>query len=337
VWARLWTLGAVTLVATVAGCVGAVPTSVSPEAVASAANGNSSQVFVQVSSLAPTYSPAAVGSWMGRVCAGRDVVLQDVASSDGVLKTAYLDVIAPYLPGGARACFRRAFVGTVDLPWTGAGSKYVEGIESSSFREQNLALSKSVAQAFVARYRQVKINWYLTYEADLNQLYYPSVQQGYVALLSGEMQALAALRPRARFSWSPAFWYPYSVYSTNTAGMTQLRSMLVDLFSRLRAASGGVQLLDLQDFVAGSACQPPGNRMTPSDVVGWTGFLASLQQVPDLEINVEQYAVNCSTGGAGPGDPYEVANREAFYAAHGVKLGPSFEVRYWMPLHGFAL
>jgi hypothetical protein len=273
---------------------------------------------------------------MSRVCAGRDIVLQDIAGPDGVLKADYLDAITPYLPGGARACFRRAFVGTVDMPWTGAGSKYVEGIQSSSFRAQNVALSKSVARAFVARYRQLKINWYLTYEADLNQLYYPSVQQGYAALFSGEMQALAAIRPRATFSWSPAFWYPYSVYSTNTAGMTQLRSMLVDLFSTLRTY-GGVQLLDLQDFVAGSACQPPGNRMTPSDVVGWARFLASLQQLPEVQINVEQYAVNCSTGGIGPGDPREVANREAFYAGQGLKLGPSFEVRYWMPVHGFAL
>jgi hypothetical protein len=213
----------------------------------------------------------------------------------------------------------------------------VEGIENASFRQENLTLSQSVAKAFLARYRQVPVNWYLTYEADLNQLYYPAVEQAYAALLGAEMKALAALRPHAVFTWSPAFWYPYSVYSTNVLGMTQLKTMLVNLFSTLRNTGGGVQVLDLQDFVAGSSCQPSTNRMTPTDAVGWMRFLVGLQQVPDVEINVEQYAFNCATGGIGPGNPLDLAGREALYATQGLKLGPAFEVRYWMPVHGLAL
>lgn len=291
-------------------------------------------LFVQVSSLGAASSPATVASWISHVCAGRDLVLQDISGTDGVLITSYIDVIAPYLPGGAHACFRRVFVGTVDLPWTGAGSKYVDGVESESFRRQNIALSDSVARAFVTRYPWVHADWYLTYEANLNEVYYPAVERSYADLLGSEMRLLSRLRPQASFAWSPAFWFPYSTYRLNLAGMSQLRTMLSRLFSTLRAEGRGIQLLDLQDFVAGSGCQPVANRVTPSDAVAWAHFLVGLRQLPDVAINVEQYAVDCRTGQIGLGNRQGVVDREAFYSSNGVRLGPAFEIRYWMPLHG---
>jgi len=334
-WTRLTVL---TLAATTAFAAFAVgsPGITGSGAVASATTAGASEgLFLQVSSLTPTYSPSTVGAWMQRVCSGRDLVLQDIGGSSGVLMTAYLDVVAPYLPGGAHACFRRVFVGTADLTWRGAGSKYVQGIQDATFRQQNLATSEALAKAFVTRYPTVQVNWYLTYEADLNHLFYPSVEQAYAALFRPEMQALAAVRPHALFLWSPAFWYPYSAYRTNVVGMTQLAAMLDTLFSTLRSAGGGVGVLALQDFVAGSSCQPPANRVTPGDAVGWTRFLIGLHQIPAVEVNVEQYAINCSTGALGAGSPTEVAARESFYASQGLILGPAFETRYWMPLHGF--
>lgn len=301
---------------------------------AAAAASASGGVFVQVSSL-KAFSPASVATWMQKVCAGRDLVLQDIGGADGVLATAYLDAIAPFLPGGKRQCFRRAFVGTVDLPWSGSGSKYEQGIQDASFRQQNVSVSLTLAKAFVARYPKVVINWYLTYEANLNELFYPSVMQAYAALFRDEMPALAALRPHAVFAWSPAFWYPYSAYHTNVDGMTQLRSMLVQFFTGL--PSGGIALLDLQDYVSGSSCQPVSNRMTPGDAADWTRFLIGLQAIPAVSINVEQYGLDCTSGGIVAGDAQEISAREAYYGGQNLVLGPAFEIRYWLPAHGYAL
>ena len=116
--------------------------------------------------------------------------------------------------------------------------------------------------------------------------------------------------------------------------MAQLKTRLTDLFASLKSTTAGIRLLNLQDFVAGSSCQPLGNRMTPSDAVSWVRFLAGLRQLPEVAINVEQFAMDCVTGSVVPGDRQAVADREAFYSAQGLPFGPAFEIRYWMRTHG---
>ena len=66
--------------------------------------------------------------------------------------------------------------------------------------------------------------------------------------------------------------------------------------------------------------------------VGLTAGLLLRRLGIDVEI-VEQYAVDCSTGAYGPGDPAEIRDREDLYASHGLTLGPAFELRYWMQTH----
>jgi hypothetical protein len=92
-------------------------------------------------------------------------------------------------------------------------------------------------------------------------------------------------------------------------------------------------MLNLQDFVAGSHCQPTGNRSTADDAVSWAKFLDGLGLIPEVTINVEQYALDCASGAYGPGDPADIRARESFYANHAVTLGPAFELRYWMRTH----
>jgi hypothetical protein len=226
----------------------------------------------------------------------------------------------------------------VDVTWTGTGSKYVEGVQDPTFTARYLRLSTSVAKSFIARYPKLIINWYLTYEANLNELYYPAIENAYATLLHAEMQALSSLRPHATFAWSPAFWYPYAAYRSNLDGMVQLRQMLTKLLATLRTNSPGLGMLDLQDFVAGSSCEPPGNRVTPDDAVNWLQFLKSLTNAArETVINTEQYSFDCGTGGVIAGDAASVTAREAFYATRGVQSGPAFEIRYWMPNHDLTL
>lgn len=97
-------------------------------------------LIIQVSTLSPTITPAKLKSWLDQIYQQNNIsskstngkidsiVLQDIADTNGNLLTDYLDVIAPYLPGGATATFTKAYVGTVDINWGASGSKYIEGV-----------------------------------------------------------------------------------------------------------------------------------------------------------------------------------------------------------------
>jgi hypothetical protein len=300
---------------------------------------SSPSVMIQLSTLGQAVSPAGLRSWMRSICptgvvATGSLALQDVATDNGTLLTDYLDVLAPYLPGVAtHPCFSRVYVGTVEPVYTGAGNAYGDGVQDTAFLGSYLSRSNAVATKFIQSYPRVTTDWYITYEANLNELYYPQVAAAYTTLLTAELKSRAALRPNRHVMWSPAFWYPYSSYSTNTLGMTGLRTSLTAMFTALKTVGRGVDVVNLQDYVAGSSCQPGYNRVTASDAVGWTSFLRSLGVIPEVAVNAEQYAVNCATGGIVNGSPTEVRNREAYYRANNVALGPAFELRYWMHNH----
>ena len=299
----------------------------------------SPSVMIQLSTLSQAVTPTGFKSWLRTICPSGVVpsgqlALQDVATDSGALLTDYLDVLAPYLPGvTTHPCFSRVYVGTVEPVWTGTGNAYVDGVQDATFVADYLARSNAVATAFVQHYPQVTTDWYITYEANLNDLYYSQVSSAYQSLLTAELNSRAALRRNRHVMWSPAFWYPYSSYSTNTLGMTGLTTSLTSLFTSLKAVGRGVDVVNLQDYVAGSSCQPVDNRMTPSDVVGWVSFLRGLGVIPEVDVNTEQYALDCATGGIVNGDPTDVRNREAYYTAQGLTLGPAFELRYWLPNH----
>lgn len=153
-------LAGITAVTAIVVGVNAVP----PATAATAATAASAPaVFLQVSFLAAS-TPEPVRLWLKAYCAAANeppgLVLQDIASPKGALLTKYLDVIAPMLPGGGHACFGQVYTGTVDLPWHGAGSKYVEGIKDRAFRAKYLRRSLAAARSFRARYPYVRNDWY---------------------------------------------------------------------------------------------------------------------------------------------------------------------------------
>lgn len=346
-WARVGIIGLVIGAVTGVVAPGSVSaarsprhsTSVTSATKVSSSSVSSPSVMIQLSTLASAATPADLTGWLRRICptgvvATGQLALQDIASDNGTLLTNYLDAVAPFLPGSStHPCFSRVYVGTLEPVWTGTGNAYVDGVQNAAFVADYLSKSDAVARSFVQRYPKVTADWYITYEANLNDLYYPQVSAAYQTLLSGELKSRTALRPGRHVMWSPAFWYPYSSYSQNTLGMTGLSQSLTQLFSALKAYGRGVDVLDLQDYVAGSSCQPVSNRVTRSDAVGWVGFLRGLGVIPSVLVNTEQYAMDCSTGGIVNGDPTEVQNRETYYRSNGLTLGPAFELRYWMHNH----
>ena len=301
----------------------------------------SENLFLQVSSLGPTYSPAEVSQWLADICntpttGSRNLVLQDIVDSNGNLNTSYLDVIVPYLPGGSVSCFNKVFVGTFGPVWTGTGSIYTNGVEDTTFTTSYVNTSIQLANEFVKAYPQVQVNWYLTYEADLNQLYYPTVESAYASMLSSEMSGLSAIDPNAQFLWSPGFLYTYSGYSTNTLGMQGLDSELGQLFSSLKQVGPGLGTLDLQDEIGTTNCWGSG-AMTPSDAVGWAHFLQGVSNAPQIDMNTTLFDTNCTTGGLVPITSSTALNTESYYLSQSVALGAAYEMRYWITESGYQL
>lgn len=286
-------------------------------------------LMIQVSTLAPTTSPSTLRSWLEDI--RRDhhdstkagyintVVLQDIASASGALYTNYLDVLAPYLPGGATPIFTRAYVGTVDLSWTGANSKYIGGIEDPTFRARNVAVSRTAAAAFHARYPKVVNDWYVTYEANLAGFWDTTLAGAYRSYLVQLMGSLSGVVANRQFLWSPAFWTSYA--NEPAWAKAPLQANLRTLFTGLPSPLG----LSIQDFVGQS-----GGSSTPQTAVTWINYLKLNlgTRVTKVDVNVEQFTMPTPTA-ITKGSATELPTREAYYRSQGVELGAANEIRYW--------
>ncbi len=290
-------------------------------------------LIIQVSSLAPTVPPTTLRTWLNTIRSyHRDklkpgyidtVVLQDIADQNGKLITPYLDVLAPYLPGGATPAFDQAFIGTVDLAWTGSGSKYIEGIEDPAFRSKNVTLSSTAAKAFKARYPRAATNWYIGYEANLSGFWDSAIETSYATYINQLVLALSSVSPGKTYLWSPAFWTPYR--NEPAWALPSLQANLVDLASKIKLPF----TVDVQDFVGQS-----GGASTKEDAATWINYLkanwksASVSWPLTFETNAEQFIQNAN-GAISVGNATEIPTRENYYVQQGIKLGAAWEIRYW--------
>ncbi|HEX4774875.1 MAG TPA: hypothetical protein VH234_05140 [Candidatus Saccharimonadales bacterium] len=286
-------------------------------------------LMIQVSSLSSTITPAKLKSYLDSVRKDHRnpnkpgyinvVVLQDIADQNGNLLTTYLDILKPYLPGGSTPAFDRAYIGTIDLPWTGSGSKYIQGIEDPNFRSLNISQSTTLAKAFKTGYPTVKADWYITYEANLAGFWDSNIETSYVTYINQLEQALSGVSSSKAFMWSPAFWSTYTSVSNNM-NLPSLQANLKDLFAKIPSPF----YLDLQDFVGQSD-----GVSTEADALTWINYVHQLApQLAGLQMNVEQFKQN-PDGSIVVGDPIEVPARENYYVKNGIQLGPSWEIRYW--------
>ncbi|XP_035709952.1 uncharacterized protein LOC110852294 isoform X2 [Folsomia candida] len=258
-----------------------------------------------------------------------DLVLIDVAAEkpDGSLEMKFrvLDKVLPFATGGNKQCFGNLFVGTVLLEWKGAGNPYQEGIANSEFRVRNLNASKYVAQQFLKRYPNVRVNWYITYESNLNYLENFVVKENYKKFLGNLIKELTLLRSGA-VMWSPTFWDLWN--STSPSTKLRLGSNLQDLFQSLAKDSRpGITWMNLQDSVGKSAegCF----KMTPADAVKWYNFVKDLYPFPSMQMNVEQFKTLSDCKSLVENEPDVQIQREKYYASQGVNMGAAFEIRYW--------
>jgi hypothetical protein len=271
----------------------------------------------------------------GKSTAGPTLVLQDIVNASGQFNTPYLNAIVPYLPGYS-TCFSQVFVGTAGVNYNGPGTLYQQGVQNTSLQSDYLNQSAALAKQFLAHYPRVRPNWYLTLEANLNYLDQPAVATAYSSILTNQIRYLQSLTPNASFLWSPGFWYTYTGYSSNTYGMGLLNQGLAGLFSNLTAATHQPVIVDLQDEIGTTNCWGSG-AMTPLDAVDWEHYLTTIPNHPTIEMNTTLFQTSCSTGGAVPLSANQVNTTESYYQSDNVKLGPAYEMRYWLQQHGMSL
>jgi len=228
-------------------------------------------------------------------------------------------VIAPYLPGGRTPIFSRAYVGTVDLAWTRAGSKYIEGIEDPAFRAQNINVSQAAASAFKARYPKISTDWYITYEANLAGFWDARIEGAYKTYITDLMKTLSGIRANRAFLWSPAFWTMYA--DEPSWAFPDLKTNLTHLFTGLPTRL----TLDIQDFVGQS-----GGSSSPQSAVSWVRYLKQNwgQYLTKVQMNVEQFR-QAPNGVISVASASEVTQRENYYYSQGIELGPAWEIRFW--------
>lgn len=286
-------------------------------------------LMIQVSTLSPSVSPTKLKTYLEDVRLNHrkqspnrliySLVLQDIADKDGKLYTNYLDVIAPYLPGGATATFTNVYVGSVDLAWTGTGSKYIEGIENSAFRNTNVELSTKTAKAFKSRYPKIKSDWYITYEANLSGFWDQNIETSYLAYINQLTTALNGVTNGRTFMWSPAFWTPYRNQPAwgNESHKANFNHFFANVNTKL--------IIDMQDFVGQSK-----GASTKEDAVTWAMYLKQNwpTKLTDVQMNVEQFKID-ATGALVPADMNEIMQRTQYYQKQGLANGPSWEIRYW--------
>ncbi len=298
-------------------------------------------IFLQVSSLSPTYSVADVQNWMAQVCstgtsaAGPTLVLQDIDTASGQLNTPYLNVIVPYLPGYSN-CFSKVYIGTTGISYSGPGTLYQQGVQNTALRANYQAQSQTLATQFLATYPKVIPNWYITLEANLNELDQLSVTQAYATILTNQIQTLSHLAPQASFLWSPGFWYTYTGYSSNSYGMGLLGQGLATIFQQIKSTTQNKFTLDLQDEVGTTNCWGSG-AMTPQDAADWAQYLESITAHPTIEVNTSLFETACSSGGTLPLSLNQTNQTESYYVSKNVPLGPAYELRYWLVEHGDSL
>jgi len=296
-------------------------------------------MFLQVSSLSPTYSTADVASWMQDMCStgtstvGKTLVLQDIVNSSGDLNRAYLNVIVPYLPGYS-SCFSKVYIGTTTPPYTGSGTLYDQGVQSSTYRDTYVSDAETLAASLLAAYPKLQANWYISLESEMNYLDMPAVESAYETIITEEISDLSILRPNASFLWSPGFLYGYSGVSSYDMGL--LTTGLSNLFSSISATKAPFTI-DLQDEVGGTACYTGGGALTTTDAIDWAKYLDGITGHPPIEMNSSLFTTDCTTNGLVALTSSQIKSEEETYTAAGIPLGPAYEIRYWLAANDISL
>lgn len=271
-------------------------------------------------------TPAIFDAWLTTIQQDHpeinSIIVQDIANINGTMYTPYLDVLIPYLPGGSKpVTFDDAYIGTVDLPWTGTGTKFVEGIQNSTFRSSNVTLSGTVAAAFKAAYPSCTADWFITYGADLSDFSTTAVSTAYATYVNALMAALNAVTTGKNYMWGPSMDVEFAHLFAPDLWGTYVNTLQTNLVT-FSAAVTDPLIVNLFDGV-GTGTGEKGNA------VAWTQYLSAYlgTNLEGVLLDAEQYQIVDGTRVAASAD--EVTERSQYYTDKGITLGPAWDIVFW--------
>ncbi len=241
-----------------------------------------------------------------------NVVLDEVGDETGLAPN--MGIIAPYLPGGAKATFDNVFVGSKYVKWTGPGMSYREGMLNSSHRWRNLKMQKRIWREFADRYPSTYFHFYINHEGVLDFMDETPLRQAYEAYLIQSVRDAHKIKPHRAVLWSPAV---FANRSLNWRERRGVKTLFKNVAAYSRPHYGGIKWLTIQDM------QGRGGRYSEKVAAAWYRQVKRLHPWDSIGLNMEMFGQTSA----------EIQAREDYYQRLGIPVTASWELRFYIERH----
>ena len=245
-----------------------------------------------------------------------DLIVTFTGDRNGSLFNAHLDALDPYLPWGSKRIAANVFFGT-QADYQGRSNVYGTAMLDGDFRWDLLLQQRRILVALDRRYAGKTWHGYIEHEGVLDIIAARTdIATAYEAYLVQSIRDIRRFDTGKAVAWSPGFW--------SLTVPSHARTVLDRLAARIKMYVGepGLDWILLQDMIG----RPWAAKPEPTDVYAW--YVALGEQYRSKQVNVEQFAYDGPH--MVPGDPARIANFEDHYRALGMRIGASWEMRWYM-------
>ncbi|WP_433847448.1 hypothetical protein [Acinetobacter proteolyticus] len=314
--------------------------------VCSYANADISSFFLDIEQM-DRYGKDYRISKLDEICQSKEehnLVVIKAVNNKGDLNNKYLDQIQPYYK-----CFNKVFFSVDSKKWERKSSnwedtKYYNGIMNKKFAQDNIDYALQNAKKIINKYPNMKFNWYIHYEANLNFFKSDKIKESYKFYLKNLSDSLYILKP-ADILWSPAFWTPYSKLKNNEK--LKLTQNLNDLFKN----TPRITWLHFQDFLGqttytnceNNSCQikttsnqsfknPEEACLNTKENYLLLRNATKNTNIKNLKVNMELFtSIKSKSNSYIPTESELITERESCYSENNIPIGISFELLYMNP------
>jgi fumarate reductase subunit D len=209
-------------------------------------------------------------------------------------------------------------------PYTGPGTRYIEGMLNDSWRWENLVAQDDGHRAALATIDPALFRgWYITEEADLAALTNVELRTKLGWYLIELIRRQWAIKP------APVVWSPFGTGNVTTAVVNAYRTLLVGVLGWLKT-NDGIDVKPEVHFQSGVGAK----HHTAATATTWGTRLKVATTRVSFFMNVEHFIRN-PAGGFMPMPLAQIQSAESAFRTAGLSLGFLWEMRYWYPFVGY--